>query len=288
MSLISAQLQAFLSITKHHTVHAAAKALHLTQTAVTQRLQKLEQQLKISLFVRSRRGMELTTEGEALLRYCQAVEELEGEALAQLQNVGVTAAITVGVTASTSVMRSRVIPRCIAVMQNFPQLLVHYEVDDDEKMRAHLLRTGKAQLAILNPEDLASEMRYKPLKPERYVLVAAKQWQSRSLPDIIQNEKIIDFNPEDRMTFQYLKHYQLDENVRTERHFVNRTDALAELIAAEQGYGVLTKEFSEPYVEAGKLVVLNQNKMYECAAVLAWYDRPAMPKYLRALIDAIN
>ena len=62
MILLDPQLHAFEAIVKTGTVHAAAKLLHLTQTAVTQRLRMLEQKMKTTLFIRSRRGMQLTTE----------------------------------------------------------------------------------------------------------------------------------------------------------------------------------------------------------------------------------
>ncbi|PJB09950.1 MAG: LysR family transcriptional regulator, partial [Gammaproteobacteria bacterium CG_4_9_14_3_um_filter_38_9] len=85
MSLLSPNLIAFMAIVKHKTVHGAADAIHLTQTAVTQRIRSLEKQLKTTLFVRTRRGMVLTQEGEALWRYCMAAKSLEGEALARIQ-----------------------------------------------------------------------------------------------------------------------------------------------------------------------------------------------------------
>ncbi len=83
MSLLSPQLQAFQAIVKYKTVHAAADTLNVTQTAVTQRIRALEEKLRVTLFIRTRRGMLLTSEGEALLRYCQAVRDIEGEALAK-------------------------------------------------------------------------------------------------------------------------------------------------------------------------------------------------------------
>ncbi len=72
MSLLSPQLEAFVAITRYRTVHAAAVDLHITQTAVTQRIRTLETRLRTTLFTRTRRGMLLTPEGEALLRYCHA------------------------------------------------------------------------------------------------------------------------------------------------------------------------------------------------------------------------
>lgn len=43
--------------------------------------------MKTTLFIRTRREMQLTTEGVALLRYCQASRELEGETLAKFKGL---------------------------------------------------------------------------------------------------------------------------------------------------------------------------------------------------------
>src|SRR4051794_18551948 len=98
MSLLSPQLQAFSAIVRHGTVHAAAKELGITQTGVTQRIRSLESSLSTTLFVRSRKGMVPTPEGMALLRYCQAARDLEGEALAKIQKVATQTEIRVFVT----------------------------------------------------------------------------------------------------------------------------------------------------------------------------------------------
>ncbi|OGO94468.1 MAG: hypothetical protein A3F10_03015 [Coxiella sp. RIFCSPHIGHO2_12_FULL_42_15] len=286
MSLLSPQIQAFVYIAKCGTVHQAATALHLTQTAVTQRLRLLEQKLGVSLFVRSRRGMLLTAEGETLLRYCHACLDLEHETLSEIKASGVTQSVEIKISGPTSFMGSRVIRQCFSVLQAFPRLLVHFDITDDE--HRHLqLREGQAHLAIIQPEHLAAEMESKTLQPEQYVLVCSSAWRHRELKEIIQREPIIDYAPDDQMTFNYLKRYRLFDDCNHQRHFVNRTESLAWMIAEKLGYGLLTKEFSQPYLDNNKLIILNDHKIYENHLCLAWYPRPHLPNYLWALIEAI-
>src|SRR4051794_40835794 len=109
MSLLSPQLEAFMQIAKYKTVHAAADALYITQTAVTQRLRALESKLATTLFIRTRRGMMLTPEGEALLRYCFAAQALEGEALAKITGAAQQTEIRLVLSGPTSIMHSRII-----------------------------------------------------------------------------------------------------------------------------------------------------------------------------------
>lgn len=59
----------FLEIVRSGSLVAAAERLHVTQTAISARVQKLEQQLDCQLFVRSRNGASLTGNGEAFVPY---------------------------------------------------------------------------------------------------------------------------------------------------------------------------------------------------------------------------
>lgn len=291
MSLLSPQIKAFKAVANCHTVHAAAKQLSLTQTAVTQRLRSLEAQLKTTLFIRSRRGMHLTCEGEALLRYCNATAELEGQALAVIQGASQQTDIQLTITGPTSMMQARVLPQCFDVMRKYPRLFIQFAITDKqshEQSHVQQLRTGNAQLAVIPPLHTAAEMCSKTLQPEQYVLLCTAEWRQRSLEDIIQHQHIIDFDPSDQMTFQYLQHYDLLAHARHQRYYASRTDALVMLLCQGFGYGVLTKEFAQAYVDEGKLIMLNQGQIYENPLVLAWYDRPEMPGYFSALIEAIQ
>lgn len=287
MSLLSPPLQAFQAIVKHKTVHGAAAAIHLTQTAVTQRICVLEAQLKTALFIRTRRGMMLTPEGEALFRYCQAVRDIEGEALAKIKHTGIETDISVCITGPTSVMKSRIIPQCVAVIKKFPKLQLHFDINDLEN-RLKLVRSGDAQLAIIKASDTVAEMEKKILKSEHYVLVGSPAWKKRKLKEVIQQERIVDFDPSDQLTLDYLKHYKLFEHARHDRHFANRTESLALMISEGLGYGLLTKEFSKPYLENGKLALLHPGHVYEHEIALVWYERPESPKYFSALINAMS
>lgn len=287
MSLLSPPLEAFVAIAKHKTVHGAANAIHLTQTAVTQRIRSLEEKLSTTLFIRTRRGMMLTPEGEALLRYCQAAHDLEGEALAKIKGAGIKTEVEIRITGPTSIMGSRIIPECATVMKKFHHLLMHFDVNDLET-RVKSLRSGECQFAIIRQEDIAPEMASKILRPENYVLVCTPAWKKRSLADIVSKERIIDYDPSDQLTFQYLKHFKLLRLAKHERHFVNRTDALAKMLVEGIGYGLLTTEFSRSYIEHNELIVLNQGKIFENVLALAWYARHEPPKYFAAIIEAIH
>ena len=285
MSLLSPQLIAFMAVVEHGTVHGAAATLHLTQTAVTQRIRTLESNLNTTLFKRSRRGMALSPEGETLLHYCQASHTLASETLAKLSGNDSKLCVELSICGPSSIMRSRIIPGCIPVMKKHPQLLLRFHIDDSST-RHIALRKASCDLAILSPTQTSAEMSIKPLKPEQYVLVGTSQWQGRTLNDIINNERIIDFDPTDTMTYQYLQHYQLDHLAKPERYFVNNADELVDLIKAGLGYSVLTWEFFELFAH-NNIILLQPDEHLDHNVILAHYPRPKAPVYFQDLLNAI-
>jgi DNA-binding transcriptional LysR family regulator len=69
--MIFAQLEAFAETARLGNLSRAADSLSVTQPALTARLQGLERELGVDLFVRSTRGMALTDAGRALLPHAQ-------------------------------------------------------------------------------------------------------------------------------------------------------------------------------------------------------------------------
>src|SRR3546814_804825 len=61
----------FLEIIRSGSFIATAERLHITQTAVTARIQNLENQLSCRLFVRNRAGARLTADGERFAAYAR-------------------------------------------------------------------------------------------------------------------------------------------------------------------------------------------------------------------------
>lgn len=66
-------VEAFLAVADHGTVTAAAKALHMTQPAVSRTLKLLEDSLGVSLFDRSGRAVALNATGRALVPRARAM-----------------------------------------------------------------------------------------------------------------------------------------------------------------------------------------------------------------------
>lgn len=227
-----------------------------------------------------------TFEAQALIVYCQTVKELEGVTLAQLQKSGEKTSIKLQVSGPTSIMRSRAIPNSIDLLKKYPHLYMTYDISD--RTGTELLKTGQSQFVIVPATEVVLEMDSKILKPEEYVLVGAYDWKNRAIKSIIETEKIIDFNEDDQMTFDYLKKYKLYSSANKQRIFVNNNESLAQLFEEGVGYGVLTKEFAQEYLKDRKICILNEGLTLENRLALAWYPRPNPPRYFEAFIKAMK
>lgn len=69
------QLEQLLFVSKYGTLSKAADELHLSQSALSRSMQKLENELQISLFIRQKNKMELNASGEMAVDYAKKILE---------------------------------------------------------------------------------------------------------------------------------------------------------------------------------------------------------------------
>ena len=81
-------LEAFLAIAQHGRFHAAARALHITQTALTRRLQHFEEALGVRLVERTTRSVALTPLGESFLPQARRLLGELTAALVEIRETG--------------------------------------------------------------------------------------------------------------------------------------------------------------------------------------------------------
>ncbi len=279
-------IASFESVARIGTVHGAARELRLTQTAVTKRIRHLEDGLGVALFLRSRRGMTLTTEGKMLLQYSRATLALEGQLLSQFDG-STYHEVSLTIVGPTSAISTRIAEDCEPIYKKFPHLNLNLESDDHSDL-FELLKTGKADLAVVPPFNIPNEMDSKVLKSDRYILVGPPQWKSRNLREILEKERMIDFYEPDMTTRSYLKKYRLEKFVKRSRLFINENEAMLKMFIAGVGYGTLTEAVAQPFLTSGKLICLNGGRAMEDPLALVWYPRAHRPDYFDHVIRSIK
>lgn len=72
------QYRVFYTVAASGSFSEAAKKLYVTQSAISQQIRALENELSVTLFVRGKKGAKLTSHGELLLNYAKrAINEIE-------------------------------------------------------------------------------------------------------------------------------------------------------------------------------------------------------------------
>ena len=90
-------LRSFVAVADSGGVTRAAGTLHLTQSAVSMQLKRLEETLNIQLLDRSGRGIALTAAGEQLLAYARRMLDLNDEVVTRLTSQEFEGEIILGV-----------------------------------------------------------------------------------------------------------------------------------------------------------------------------------------------
>lgn len=97
------RLYYFHSIASHGSIKAAARALHITQPALSVALKQLEAELKKKLFLREHRKLVLTRSGRTLFDYTSKIYSLAGKAIAEVKGLGQAAeSLRIGIVPSIS------------------------------------------------------------------------------------------------------------------------------------------------------------------------------------------
>ena len=281
------QLEAFMSVYESGTVSRAAEKLGLTQTGVTQRILSLEKRLKTPLFLRSRRGMLPTAEGESLRRYCIEAKEIEGKLLSSLQQRNENQEISLTVTGPANILGSRMVPKCAGLYRTWPRLNIRLLIDVNANRLGHL-KKGTADLAVVLQHEVTPELDSKVLKPLEYVLVGSIKWRSRSLRDILTNERQIAYHPEDKTGLNYLEKFDLTKYGKKNKLYANENQIVRKMLEAELGFAILPNEIVRDLVEQKKITVFNQGKSIQVPMALAWYPRKEMPAYFKDIISTIT
>lgn len=184
-------IKTFLEVANSGSFVAASDRLYVTQSAVSLRIQRLEDSLGHPLFARSKAGAVLTIEGRQFEPYALSLLKLWEEARQQIAiPEGYSRAISIGAQYS---LWPRLGFRWLDAMQaGMPGLSVHCELGMSDRIMRFLVE-GVIQAALLYTPQLRPGLIVEPALDDELILVAS--WPEATL-DLDAEYVSVDWGPE--------------------------------------------------------------------------------------------
>ena len=164
------QLRYFLAIAEHGTFSKAASKVYVAQSALSHQLAQLEDELGAQLFVRSRRGVELTEAGTVFHTYATSILRQVEDAASSVAGLTDSPAGKVVFGIPHSASHALALPLLKAVRQELPNV----QLELTEELTGNLTRqllAGSLHMAILFDDGTLDDFIAEPLVSEKMSLI---------------------------------------------------------------------------------------------------------------------
>jgi LysR family transcriptional regulator (chromosome initiation inhibitor) len=245
------QLAAFAAVIEHGSFDAAAAQLHVTPSAISQRIKALEQRVGQVLVVREK-PCSATAAGVPLLRLAAQTALLEAEALAEMGGGDGTAPrIALAVNADSMATWF------IDVFERLDDVLFDIRIEDQDHS-TKLLREGVVMGAVTTERTPVPGCRVQPLGVMRYVPVASKPFIKRYLPEgftarAVAEAPSLAWNRDDALQDDLVRK-AFRRNIPRPVHLVPTAEGFSAAVRAEMGWGMFPEQLAAPELAKGVFV----------------------------------
>ena len=253
MDLNPGQLDALVAIAEHGSFEAAARELHITPSAVSQRVRALEAMAGQVLVSRGAPGRP-TPHGERLVRLGRQTRLLYDEASAALGAVA-TVELPVAVNADSLTTWFRDV---LATAAGWDGTAIRLQVED-QAYSQQLLRSGDVLAAVTSDPEAVQGCSVEPLGALRYVPAAAAafagRWPRGRTPDWAAMPAVV-FGAKDDLQRDMLRRRGVPQLPPVVHQVPTSADFLA-AVRVGLGWGMLPELQARADLAAGQLVRLS-------------------------------
>ncbi len=233
--LDAGQLAALSAVVEFGSFDAAADRLHVTPSAISQRIKALEQRVGQVLVLREKPCV-ATAAGIPLLRLAAQMALLESEALAEMSG-GSAESPRVALAVNADSMATWFTD----VFARLPDVLFDVRIEDQDHS-ARLLREGVVMGAVTTERSPVGGCRVKPLGVMRYLPVATPAFVERFLPagftlDAAEQAPSLAWNRDDALQDQLVRKI-FRRNVPRPTHYIPTAAGFGAAVHAGLGWGM--------------------------------------------------
>lgn len=251
-------IEAMAMVVQEGGFDKAARALHITQSAVSQRVKLLEEQTGQILITRSA-PPRTTSAGRKLLKHYLKVKRLEDDLIGEMDKPADKhfTSIVIGLNADSL---ATWFPDAIRSFLHDEHALLDIRVDDQEKTH-QLLKNGEVVGCISSREHSLQGCRVDFIGQMTYRMFATPEFARQWFPDGLTcadagRAPAIIFNRKDELHNKLLRKAlgRMPDSIPI--NYVPSSEKFADFIAMGIGYGMLPRQQSEPFTQTGRLVDL--------------------------------
>ncbi|SMF43443.1 LysR family transcriptional regulator ArgP [Streptomyces sp. Amel2xC10] len=283
-------VRTLLAVVDEGTFDAAAAALHVTPSAVSQRVKALEQRTGRVLLLRTK-PVRPTESGEIVVRFARQLARLERDTRSELglSDAGEPARVTVAVNADS--LATWFLPALSRVPREPP---LRFELfREDETRTAELLREGVVMAAVTSSPDAVAGCSVRALGTMRYLAAASPEFVARyldglPLAEALTGAPVIIFDRSDDLQDGFVRELSRDAGrAGGVRHAVPSSEGFAASVAAGLGWGMVPEAQADALLRSGGLVSLAPDRPLDVP--LYWQqwklDSPALAALSRAVAE---
>ncbi len=259
MSINSDNLKAFMTIYELGSFTKAAEALGMTQSALSQKMARLEGYLETTLLIRKSDGLELTSSGLKLIPYTKQLLQTESEFLQSFHSSKEDIRGVLRVGGYSSIVRSMVIPTLAPLVRKYPLASVEFSSLEMSEL-ALSLSTGKLDLIITDYYLKRPGCEEIEIGKEEFVLIESVKHSD--IPKIF-----LDHGPRDNASIEYVKFQGLDQDIK--RGFMGDVYGIMDGVALGLGQAVMSRHLVE------------NDKRFKMIKAKKRYFRPVVASFYR-------
>ena len=253
------QYKIFYEVAKAGNISKAAKELYISQPAISKAISKLEDSLGLSLFTRSSRGVQLTSEGEILFEHTReafdALDRGEQE-LKRIQEFDI-GHLRIGV--SNTLCKYILLPYLKTFIDQYPHMKVTIESQATAQTLARL-EQQKIDLGLVAEPSVRRDLAFIPVMDIQDIFVTTpnylenlylREGQDTSLFET-GNIMLLDTS---NMTRHHVDEYMAENNIFPHQILeVTTMDLLIEFAKIGLGIACVIKELVQKELDSGMLV----------------------------------
>lgn len=177
------QLETFLAITRHGGFAAAARAVNLTASAVSQQISTLEMELGAELFDRTRRPPALTSKGREVLTAARSILRIVTETKTAVSGGEVRGTLALGTLRTGG---SFIVPRALAhLRETYPELTYRLRIGMSEELMAEVVSGQLDAALVADHVAVPAGLSWTPVVSEPLVVLVPPGAAGRRLEDLV-------------------------------------------------------------------------------------------------------